>query len=207
MALTTPKGVTVPFPERLAEGYQVSTRESGGYYIVLNVDGRRLEEVFRALVELVSDPGFLILESPCNQVKEEELRKSDTDPFHRDVYYMDGLERWQFLEIFNEYADILIHDGFIRFGFGEHGNKQLDEVFVGAYKIVSIYTDDPAPYESLLAEFGIPRVDKLITAWDTFSAEHPGICDRWSRGEVDIYFMIEQLMRERGLYLAKVIED
>ncbi len=139
MPLATPKGITVPFPDRLAEGYEVNARKSGGYHLLVNIDGTRLEHVFRDLVELVPDPGFLILETPCNEVKELELRTTDSDPFHRDIYYIDGLERYQFLEIFNEYSDLLVHDGFVHFGFGSHNTEQKDEVFVEGYKIVSIF--------------------------------------------------------------------
>jgi hypothetical protein len=207
MALATPQGISVPFPERLAEGYQVIARESGGYHVLVNIDGTRLEEVFRDLVELVPDPGFLVLESPCNEVREHELRKNESDPFHRDVYYLDGLERYQFFQIFDEYSELLVHDGFVHFGFGSHNTKQRDEVFVGSYKIASVFTDDPTPYEAVLGNYEIPRVSKLTTAWDTFSEENPGVRDRWRQGEIDIYSMIESLMRERGLHHAKTIKD
>jgi hypothetical protein len=207
MPLATSKGITIPFPERLAEGYQIITRERGGYHLVVNIDGTRLDDVFRDLVELVPDPGFLILESPCNEVKELELRIAESDPFHRDIYYIDGLERYQLLAIFNEYSDLLVHDGFVHFGFGSHNTEEKNEVFVGAYKIVSIFTDDPSPYATVLADRKIPRVSKLTTAWDTFSEEHPGVRDRWSQDGIDIYSMIESLMRERGLYHAKTIKD
>lgn len=207
MALATPKGITVPFPERLAEGYEVISRESGGYHLRVNIDGVRLEEVFRDLVELVPDLGFLIIESPCNEVRELELRKNESDPFHRDVYFLDGLERYQFFQIFDQFADLLIHDGFVHFGFGSHNTNHKDEVFVGAYKITSIFTDDPSPYESVLRRHEIPRVQQLTTAWVTFTKESPGIRNRWRQGEIDIYSMIESLMRDRGLYHAQTIND
>lgn len=207
MPLATPKGITIPFPERLAEGYEVIARDSGGCHLRVNIDGTRLEDVFRDLVELVPDPGFLILESPCNEVKELELRMKESDPFHRDVYYIDGLERYQFFEIFNQYSDLLVHDGFVHFGFGSHNTEQKDEVFVGSYKTTSVFTDNPLPYEAVLGDFAIPRVSKLTTAWDTFSEENPGVRDRWKQGENDIYSMIESLMREGGLYHAKTIND
>ena len=207
MALATPKGIKVPFPERLAEGYEVIARESGGCHVLVNIDGTRLAEVFRGLVELVPDPGFLVLESPCNEARELELRKTESDPFHRDVYYLDGLDRYRFFQIFDDYSELLVHDGFVYFGFGSHCTKQRDEVFVGSYKIASVFTDDPAPYEAVLGGYEIPRVSKLTTAWDTFSEKNPGVRGRWRQGEMDIYSMIESLMRERNLYHAKTIDD
>ncbi|MEO5915849.1 MAG: hypothetical protein ABIS50_16555 [Luteolibacter sp.] len=207
MPLTTPQGIVVPFPERLTEGYEVITRKAGGYHLRINIDGARLSDIFIELVQLIPEPGFLILESPCNQVRELELRKSESDPFHRDVYYLDGLERYQFMQIFEEYSDLLVHDGYINFGFGSHNTDHKDEIFVGAYKITSIFTDDITDYESAFKRLAIPRCEKLTTAWDTFSDERPGVRMAWSRGHFDIYEMIEILLREKGLYHAKTIVD
>lgn len=47
MPFATPKGITVPFPERLAEGYEVIARKSGGYHLLVNIDGTRLGDLFR----------------------------------------------------------------------------------------------------------------------------------------------------------------
>jgi hypothetical protein len=207
MIFSTPKGISVPFPEQLTEGYDLVSRESGGYHLRANIDGPQLQEVVRDLIELVPDPGFLILESPCNEVKELELRKSETDPFHRDVYYLDGLERWQVLQIFDNYAELLVHDGYIHFGFGSHSRERQDEIFVGSYKIISIFATDPSPYEKALHSHGILRQPRLITAWDTFSVESPGIRRAWSRNGFTIYEMIERLIRDKGLYHAKIISD
>jgi len=70
-----------------------------------------------------------------------------------------------------------------------------------------VFTDNTSDYESKFAQFGIPRCEKLTTAWDTFTHERPGIRQSWSRGDFDIYDMIEILMREKGLYHAKTIDD
>jgi len=207
MPLTTPHGIVVPFTDQLSEGYQVVERVSGGYSLLVNIDASRIGDVFRELVQIVPDPGFLILESPCNEVRELELRKSKSDPFHRDVYYLDGLDRNQFLDIFQDYSDLLTNDGFINFGFGSHDTQHKNEVFVGAYKITTIFTDDPTDYEDVLRKFEIPKYEKLTTAWDTFTQENPGTKRRWSRDSFDIYEMIEILIRKNGLYNAKTIKE
>ncbi len=200
MAFTTPHGITIPFPERLAEGYEIRPRTN-------RVDAFRLADVFRDLVQLVPEPGFLVLEKLCNEVIEMELRKTDEDPFHRDVYFLDGLDRSRFLGIFTEYADLLVHDGFVHFGFGSHDTSQFSEVFVGDFKVISIFVDEPSSFENKLAEWGIPRFEKLLTARDTFTEDNPGYKNRWSRGDFDIYAMMEILIRQHGLYHAKIIED
>ncbi len=207
MSFTTPHGITVPFPDLLAEGYDITPRSKGGFQLKVNVDASRLADVFRELVGLVPEPGFLVLETPCNEVRELELRKTEDDPFHRDVYYLDGLDQSRFLTLFTEYSDLLVHDGFVHFGYGSHDTSRLNEIFVGDYKVLRVFTADPAPYEAQLAGWSIPRVDKLLTARDTCTEEHPGYKNRWSRGNLDIYEMLEILIRRHGVYHAKITAD
>ena len=173
----------------------------------VNVDASRLAHIFRELAGLVPDPGFLVLETPCNEVREMELRKTDDDPNHRDVYYLDGLEQSRFQTLFTNYSDLLIHDGFVQFGYGSHDTSRTNEVFVGDFKVLWIFAIDPEPYEEKIRGWRIPRVEKLLTARDTFTQEHPGYKNRWSRGNFDIYEMLETLIRSEGLYHAKTIED
>lgn len=207
MNFSIPKGITVPRRDLLSEGYEIRSRPSGGFRILLNIDAERFADVVLALVRLVRDPGFLILESPCNEEKELQLRQSDDSPYHRDIYYLDGLSRQQFNRIFGQYSELLVHDGFINFGFGSHDPDHRDEVFVGNYKITTVFTGDPHPFEQEFARLSIPRHEKLTTAWETFSESQPGIRRSWSHGGSSIYDMIEKLMREEGLYHANVIED
>jgi hypothetical protein len=189
----------------LTEGYEFNLREDGvAFRVRANVSAQKLDGVFRTALKSLPEPLGLVLEAPCNEVRELELRKRPDAPFHSDVYYLDSLDHRRVLEIYDHYAELLIHDGFIRYGAGAH--KTNHEVFVGSYKIVHFFGPMPNPFEATLTEFDIPQTEHLVTAWDTFTQDAPGQKSRYYMGDADIYGMIEELMRKDGLYHAKTIE-
>ena len=144
--------------------------------------------------------GFLLLETGSPKAIEVKLRKRPSDPFHKDVFYLDG-QTWETARpLFEKYEETLFEDGEINFGYGSH--RTYDEVFVGAYKIVTIYAVDPQKYEAALKELGIAREARIKTVWDTFTSTAPG-----SRHTLtDVPFSIQQVREElksRGLRFAE----
>jgi hypothetical protein len=105
--------------------------------MIINVSAENIDNVFKSLCARVRSPGLLLLEHGTNAENENELRKSDTDLFHKDVFYLDGLEHKYFFELFDQYKELLINDGEINFGLGAHIG--VDEIFVGPYKIFTIF--------------------------------------------------------------------
>lgn len=201
----TVRGNHVPQAAILKEGYEISLRDGIAFSIRANVSSEKIDSVFRASLTRLPDPLVFILESPCNQIREVELRKQPTDPFHRDVFFMDGLDCGRLLKIYSRFQELLIHDGFINFGV--RSRKSGDEVFVGAYKIFNFFGQSPNRFEDILAEFAIPKTERLITAWDTFTYEAPGEKSRCEVDGIGIYDMLETLIREHGLFHAKTIES
>ena len=199
----TVRGVHVPQAAILEEGYDVKIRDENAFTIRANVSAEKIDPLFRSSATRLLEPVFFVLESPSNQVREFELRKKPTDPFHRDVYFMDGPDLNKLLKIYEKFQELLVHDGGINFGIKSHKTK--DEVFVSAYKIFHFFGQLPNQFENTLAEFGIPQKERLVTAWDTFTKDAPGQKSRIEINGEDVYGMLEELIRRHGLFHAKTI--
>ncbi len=197
------KGNQVPNLDGIVEAYNIVKNENS-YVITINVSAERIEMVFECLCKLVRNPAFLLLEHGTNANVEKELRQSDTAPFHKDVYYLDGLNFETFSSTYHKYKELLIHDGEINFGFGAHYGT--DEVFVGPYKIFTIFTDEPEKYVSALVWLNFPKVDRIKTVWDNFTSDTPGGRMTITNNGINIYDMVE-LLKKDGLYLAERRED
>lgn len=197
------RGITVPDLSGIHEGYSAKLAPKGHTVFTVNVSADRVDTVFRRLSSEVSDPGFLLLEVGTHESVEKTLRKSPTDPLHKDVYYLDSLTHERLLRILDRHVEVLVHDGGINFGFG--GSSGVDEVFVGSYKIVYIYSDAPEKYVHALDDLGFKREPQIKTVWDNFTQQSPG-----SRQVLDveptIWDVIEEL-KETGLYFAERRDD
>ncbi len=197
------KGVYTSNLEGIHEEYSI-VEHKNFCQININVSAENIENVFRDLCTKVRTPGFLLLEHGTNAKIEEQIRKSDTDPFHKDVFYLDGLDIKHFLALYNQYKDLLVNDGEINYGFGSHVGT--DEVYVGPYKIFTIFTNESDKYIDVLSKNNIPKVDRLKTVCNNFSEESPGCRMTIKINGIDIYEMVEQLSKE-GLYLGERRED
>jgi hypothetical protein len=193
----TVDGVLVPNAASLSEGFCAEQAPEGHQVFTANVSAERIPIVFRRLGREVPEPAFIILEMPCNLDVEERLRKSDQDPFHVEVHHLSCLTTPQGLAIFDEFQHVLTRDGYVRYGLG--CQRSVDEVFVDAYKTFRIFAKAPEKYVAALRELGIPRVDSLRTAWDTFTAFQPGSKRRLEGCTPDVYDVIAAL-QARGMY-------
>lgn len=202
-SFTIVRGNHIPNLEGIMEGYSI-IQQKNTYQITINVSSENIDNVFQSLCKKVKTPGFLLLEHGTNANVEKQLRKSDLDPFHKDVYYLDGLDRKSFLNIYNEFKELLINDGEINYGFGS--NIGTDEVFVGPYKIFTIFTQEVDKYIEVLSDFRFEKIENMKTVWDNFSGHAPGRRMTINYNGIDIYEMIEMLSK-RGLYLAERRED
>lgn len=200
----TVEGVSVTNLDGIKEGYSIKKLAEDRTDFILNVSAENMDVVFRKLCAVVRSPGFLLLELGTNAIIEETLRKTNTTPFHKDVFYMDGLDYPKFLKTYSEYADLLINDGMVNYGYGSH--EGLDEVFVAEYKIISIMTDDAEKYRSVLKELGYRERVVFKTVWQNFSKLQPGHKETVTRNGIDSYDMVERL-KEKGLYFAERRED
>lgn len=187
------------------EGYSV--KAANGYHVItINVSAEKIADVFLRLAELPREPVFLTIEVGTHKDEEAALRKTDSDPFHNDVYYIDGLSLSAAREIVKKYSTILVQDGCVEFGIGSHGKDSHDEVFVNGYKIFYVYAVDPEKYLKALVSLGFQEEPQIRTVWDTFTPPTPGKRNVLTDAETTIWGMIEEL-KKQGLYLAERRED
>jgi hypothetical protein len=196
-------GIEVACLDGIEESYSEKQTAERYYVFQVNVSAENIADYYLALSAHVSGLAFFLLEYPINESEEVQLRKESSDPFHRAVYYLDGIDSERGQEIFKSYARLLVHDGLVNFGYGAHEGH--DEVYVGGYKIFWIYADEPEKYRRALKELGVPRVTELKTVWDTFTEDSPGERNAL-REKPTAWDMVEEL-RGQGLYRAEVGED
>ena len=185
------KGCSVPDPALLQEGYQ---RTSTGF--AANVNAHKLQPLLEGFLKLHQESCFVILEVPTN-AKEE---RPGIGPLHKDVYYLDDLtpERAaEFLEVFGPW---LLEDGLSSFGFGVHSGG--NEILVGKYNVVTVYTKSPRKYKGFFEAQGISETRNLKTAWDYFTPDAPGDSFLYTYKGKNIYDMVEYL-KQYGLYFAE----
>ncbi len=193
------KGCTVPFPEKLEEGYTEAEHR-----IVANVSADKIAAVMEHFICTRREPIFFILELPAKREAESEVRTGETEHFHKDIYYIDGCTADVASDILAEIGEIAINDGLCVFGFGGHDTN--DEIMFAKYNVMTVYSPDIADFDGFFEAHGIPKKDSLITAWDTFSPDHAGKCERVITDGHDAY-SIPSLLAAWGIYLAERREE
>jgi len=195
----TAKGIVVPDLADIHECYEVSQREEK-FVFTINVSATNIEKLMKNFCSELDEPCFLIIEVPTNVTYEQQLRADNTVPFHCDVHYCDGLSKKTLLELIDKYGELLINDGMVCFGFSSHTSH--DELYIGKYKIATIFSADKQRYSNLMSKMDIPLEDNIKTVWDTFSSETPGSTNAISLDGKSIYDILEEL-KELGLYFAE----
>ena len=102
-----------------------------------------------------------------------------------------------------DYGEILINDGMCNFGFASHISH--DEIFIGKYGVVTIYSSYKLMIENLFKKYNVELTENLKTAWNTFSLKSQGDCVSVEVNGLTSYNLVERL-KERGLYWAEVRE-
>lgn len=189
------KGCKVPFPDNLSEGYKY--RDS---CFTANVNADKIRILIEHFIAIHNEPVFFILELPSKQDDEIEIRPGIVEVFHKDVYYIDGCTQEEAVALLKRIADLLINDGLCSFGFGCH--QSHDEIMVGKYNVVSVYTQNKKVYGGFFEEHGIGFTENLITAWDTFTQNAPGESSRVDTDGKSIYD-IPDMFKDWGIYLAE----
>lgn len=180
------KGCQINDPSLLYEGY-----EPVEYGFLANVNAENILPLVKHFVTLHSEPCFLILEVPA---------KALLAPFWTDVYYLDNLSVQEALELLELCGELLVHDGLSSFGIGLHSGN--NEIMVGKYNCVTVYTKSPAQYQGYFEQIGIQRMTNLKTAWDYFTSDTPGDSFRYKHNGKDMYDLVKTL-KKYGLYLAE----
>lgn len=193
------KGFTVPFPEKLYEGYQVNE-----YSIIANVNAYKTLDVVEHFIREHNEPLFFILELPARLDTETEVRPGVVNGLHKDIYYIDGCSVEEALTIMDRVGELLINDGMSEFGFGGHNSQ--DEIMVNKYNVVTLYGREVEKYKGFFEKHDIEQVQELITAWDTFSPEHLGQSRMYTTDGKVVYDIVE-MFADWGIYHAETREE
>ena len=189
--------MTIPFPEKIQEQFQVYEGQS----IQANISFEKLKFLLTEFYQSLPEPLFFVLQLPLSIQEERQLGYDKIS--HQEVCYLDGQTRNQIDSILNSYGEILLEDGISQFAIASHVNHE--EIFIQKYKLTDLYSLSPRHFIPLLQRYGITETDHLFTVWDTFSQETPGECRRISMKGLDVYDIAERL-KEQGMYRAKIIE-
>ena len=173
----TAAGVRVPFPEKLSEQYQLD-----GDTLTSNLSFEKLADFVRAFYAELDEPLFIAIH---------------TDAESAEVWYLDNMTKKQLTMILDGYGELLYQDGLSAFAIGSLATEE--ELFVQKYKVLSIYSPKISRFAKLLERFGVSRTSKLVTAWDTFSKEHPGEAQRLEIAGQTVPDMIKELQKI-GMY-------
>jgi len=193
------KGCKVPFPEKIFEQYE---KVEQGYMANINV-GKIIDAV-KEFVARQNGLVFFFLEVPAKLDDEKEIKPGVLDGTHKDVYYMNDMDEEEVNVLLDVIGELLVNDGLSSFGFGSQKNK--DEIIVEKYNVVKIYSYENHSYDDLFEKLEIPQTTKLITAWDTFTIDSPGVSDIFELNGKNVYSIIEDF-KEIGLYFAERRED
>ena len=192
----------VPFPEKLFEEYEVKDTA-----IYANVNASKIVDMMKRFIEMHNEPMFFILELPCKNedgITSEKTITNANDDY--DVYFIDGLDAEQAINCLNALGSFLVKDGMNNFGFGCH--ESHEEILLGKYNVMTIYTKEADSYRKFFKDFGIKKVKKLVTAWDTFDPLHPGECTRYISEETGkTIYDIPEMYKEYGMYLYEARKE
>lgn len=192
-------GCRVPFPEKLFEEYMLMENQ-----IIANISADRIRTVMEHFICIHEEPLFFILELPSKQYDEKEIRPGVVEKLHKDVYYIDGCSNEEALTILLRVGDIMINDGLCSFGFGCHESN--DEIMFGKYNVTTIFSRNIGQYINFMEDHEITKREHIVTAWDTFSKEHPGSSVRIDTDGNDV-FSIPEMFADWGIYKAEQRED
>lgn len=190
------KGHRVNMVENLFESFTKLTE----HHLMANVHAEKILEVFQHFIVIHDEPLFFILELPVSIDREKVIAKNIIKESHKDVYYIDGCSREEFLALLIRYGDLLVNDGLSKFGFG--GHKSHDEIMLDSYNVVTIYSKELSKFNDFFESHNIQFVEELVTAWKTFSKTSPGISELYESNGKTVYDLPGELA-EWGIYLAE----
>ena len=194
MSFELVQGVSADNLEGIHSAYQ---SDENGISAILS--GELISPVVAGVVEHMKEPVFFFMEIPCSEDEEKKLRKSKSDPFHYNVYYLDGCTISVAKAIMKRYGSLLVNDGLCSFGFGSHENGE--EIYCMKYQELRVF-GKAKTYEDVFKSLNIPKRENYKSMWDNFSDETPGSCSAVEINGESVYDIIENLKAE-GMYLAE----
>lgn len=178
--------------------------EASGNRIIASISSEKLLNILSDLLRQLTAPIFFFIETPCDEDTEKKLRKKDTDPFHKNVYYLDNCTHKVATAIIKRYGDLLLNDGIVQFGFGS--NTESEEIYIMKYNVMSIYAEEISKFRKIFDKHNIPYEDNIKTVWDVLSQDNPGTCTLIEFNGETIFDIVENL-KDEGLYFSHQAED
>ncbi len=194
------KGYQISFADKLETGFEIVNENM----IMANVNADEIESVIQHFIVMHEEPIFFILELSADLDDERPVSPGILETTRKNVYYIDGCSQEEALTIMIRVGELLIQDGLVRFGFGCHESQ--DELMVDKYNVITIWSQNIDGYDDFFEPHDIPKVQELKSAWDYFSEENPGICNRYDVEGKCIYDILE-LFKDWGIYLAEQREE
>lgn len=187
--------------ELIKESYAIE-----GDMILINLDADHYKDVMLELCLKLPEPVFFVFEIPCNELKEKELRKSNSDSFHKEVCYIDGLYNDTIKTFFESFGDVLINDGLSSFGFSSH-NYEI-EIMKDGYNCLRVYAKNKNNFINILNENNIPIVENIVLVSDILSSNNPGYCERFTDEDgKTIFDLADFLTKNCGMYIDHIEES
>ena len=134
----TAPGVTIPFPEKIQEQFQVYEGQS----IQANISFEKLKFLLTEFYQSLPEPLFFVLQLPLSIQEERQLGYDKI--LHQEVCYLDGQTRNQIDSILNSYGEILLEDGISQFAIATHGNQE--EIIIHKHKSTDVYSLSPQQF-------------------------------------------------------------
>ena len=190
------KGCSIKNPSGITEGYKKYNENS----LAANVSADNIKDVFGHFIVMHEEPMFFILELPVESDKEKTVSPGVVEEFHKDVYYIDGCSAEECIYLLETYGELLINDGLCSFGFGCHNSG--DEIMLGKYNLISIYSKNLAVFEGFFEAHKIENNDNLVLAGSVISRDNPGTSETLTVDGLRIYDLPERL-KDWNIYLAE----
>ena len=114
----TAPGVTIPFPEKIQEQFQVYE----GQLIRANISFEKLRPILTEFYQSLPEPLLFVLQMPLSIQEERQLGCGEI--LHQEVCYLDGQTREQMDSIFHSYGQILLEDGMSQFAIASHASHE-----------------------------------------------------------------------------------
>ena len=195
------KGAKIDESIKLVEEYEVADK-----CVYANISSENIRTVVDKFIEVEKENRFcLFIELPSNRDDENVVGVTEegyyqVDCLHIDVYYLDNISADYLIELLNIFEDILINDGLSSFGVLSQSGREIGKY---KYNVIKAYSNDNlAPIIEVFTTLGVPETDELITAWNYFSKDNPGISETYSKDGKNIYDVVDTL-KEVGMYKAE----
>lgn len=194
------KGCNVPDSNQLSEGYMVYAKG-----IEANVNADKILSLFLDFIDAHLDFFFLIIEVPTNEKDEPKDENGNIPAYHKDVYYIDGMNAAEIRELLNKIGDIFINDGLAQIGVGAHNSRS--EIMTDKYNRVYALGQNIPLFEAIFSKNAIPKAPNLMTAWDLFSKDKPGESYIIQENEKTVFDVLEELKKDTNIYFAERREE